>query len=96
MKFFKLENIISFFSRNKVGMLIFIVYVLFMFIMILCTSKNEKNDDQFTEIATGRYLKKIEFEGHTYIYLRNTWNSAGDNLLHDPNCQCQPIVNKKE
>ena len=31
---------------------------------------------------------KIEFEDHTYVYLVNSWNSAGNSFLHDPGCVC--------
>lgn len=41
-----------------------------------------------SKISDGRYIQKIELEGHTYIYLRNNWNCAGDNLIHDPGCKC--------
>ncbi len=44
------------------------------------------------KLFNGRYLYKIFYEGHSYIFLRNTWSSSGDNLLHDPGCKC----NKKE
>lgn len=36
----------------------------------------------------GRTVLKIRIEDHTYIYINNTWNSAGDNFVHDPGCQC--------
>ncbi len=41
-----------------------------------------------TLIAPGRYIKSTDFNNHSYIHLRNSWNSAGDQLLHDHNCQC--------
>lgn len=44
------------------------------------------------KLINGRYLYKIFYEGHSYIFLRNTWSSAGDNIIHDPGCKC----NKKE
>lgn len=39
-------------------------------------------------IAPGRFFEKVEFENHSYVYLRNKWNAGGDQLLHDPDCQC--------
>lgn len=32
-------------------------------------------------------LHKIEFENHSYILMRNLWSSAGDCILHDPDCK---------
>ena len=40
------------------------------------------------KIASNRYLRKIEFEGHTYIHLKNDWVASADNILHDPDCKC--------
>lgn len=40
------------------------------------------------KVDSRRYLKKIEVDGHTYIHLKNIWNSSGDNFLHDPGCKC--------
>ncbi len=34
------------------------------------------------------YIEKIAFDDHTYIHIKNTYNSAGDFLLHDPSCKC--------
>jgi len=34
-----------------------------------------------------RMLHKIEFENHSYILMRNLWSSAGDCILHDPDCK---------
>lgn len=38
-------------------------------------------------------IRKLHYDGHTYIYLINKWNYAGNQLLHDPGCEC---LNKKE
>lgn len=46
------------------------------------------------KIASKRYLRKIEFEGHMYIHLCNDWNGSSDNLIHDPDCVC--MKNKKD
>jgi hypothetical protein len=42
-----------------------------------------------SKICEGRYLYKIIYENHSYIYLRNTWSSSGDRLIHDPGCKCK-------
>lgn len=44
------------------------------------------------KIAEGRYIRKFEFEGHTYIHLKNGWPGSSDNLLHDPDCKCKSII----
>lgn len=51
--------------------------------------------------SSGRTLEIIEFQGHTYVYLHNTWNSAGDAFCHDPDCPCiknavQKILDKEK
>ena len=57
-------------------------------------SKLENSNSKYEiQIAPGRYLKNIDFKNHSYIHLRNRWNSAGDQLLHDPECKCH---NNKE
>ncbi len=33
-------------------------------------------------------IRKIEFEGHSYIHLKNGYPGCSDNLLHDPDCKC--------
>jgi len=67
------------------GMFLFGVMVFF----VACKSEDSEYDKvDFKKIAPCRYLYKIEFEDHSYIFLRNTWNSAGDNILHDPDCKC--------
>lgn len=38
-------------------------------------------------VTLGIDVFKIEFENHTYIYFRNTWNSAGSAWFHDPECE---------
>lgn len=38
--------------------------------------------------VSGITLQKIIFDGHSYIYLVNSWNSAGNQFLHDPGCKC--------
>jgi hypothetical protein len=53
------------------------------------TSEEKEKDIYGLEIASHRYIKKVTFENHTYIYLRSTWSSAGDKLLHDPECECR-------
>ena len=37
-------------------------------------------------------FRKVEFEGHTYIY----WNSTSGGLEHDPNCHCFKEAKKEE
>ena len=49
---------------------------------------NLEKHSQETIISSGRYLRIIEFNGHSYVFLRNSWNSAGDQLFHDPSCKC--------
>gem|GEM_PF-4520221 len=41
------------------------------------------------KMPNGRYLYKLTYEGHSYVFLRNSWSAAGDKLLHDPDCQCK-------
>lgn len=41
-----------------------------------------------TLIGSGRYIKSIDYNNHSYIYLRNSWNSAGDQFIHNPDCEC--------
>ncbi len=49
-----------------------------MLFFVSCKSEEKQyNQVDFKEIAPSRYLYKIEFENHTYIYLRNTWSSTG-------------------
>ena len=60
-----------------------------MVFFVSCKIEEKEYDKvNFKEVAPCRYLYKIEYEDHTYIYLRNTWNSAGDKFLHDPSCKC--------
>lgn len=73
-------------SNFLFGMFLFGVMVLF----VACKSESQKDfDTNCKEITSFRYLYKVEFENHTYIFLRNTMNSAGDKLLHDPSCKCK-------
>lgn len=70
----------------------------------MCWSVSKKNTEatnveeivkktlKVEELPSSNSLHKIEFEGHTYIYLINKWNYAGNSFLHDPGCVCQ---NKK-
>lgn len=69
----------------------FIPIIICMIILsvIGCTSQEKEYDKvNFKEVAPSRYLYKVEYDDHTYIYLRNTCNSAGDKFLHDPSCKC--------
>lgn len=45
----------------------------------------------YTQMKIGekRNICKIEFEGHTYILLKNGWPGCSDNLIHDPDCKCK-------
>jgi len=56
--------------------------------VISCQAEEAKLVDEYHSLGNGRYLTKIEFEGHSYVYLKNTWNAAGDSFLHDPGCKC--------
>lgn len=63
-----------------------LVFICFTF----WTKVNAVEDSEgYTKIESCRYLKVLEYKGHTYIYLRNTWSGAGDQLLHDPGCKCK-------
>ena len=55
---------------------------------------NFKDSEYTIQIDSGRYLKKLDFQNHSYIHLKNTWNSAGDQFLHDPDCECH--INKEK
>ena len=68
----------------------FFIIPLVVVICLIAVSCNKQDEDKidYLEIAPSRYLYKINFEGHSYIFLRNTWNSSGDKLLHDPDCEC--------
>lgn len=46
------------------------------------------------QITQNRTLRKIEFEGHTYIHLKNNYPGCSDNLLHDPGCKCLSLIKK--
>ncbi len=35
-----------------------------------------------------RTMEIVEFRGHTYVYYRHHWNSAGSSFFHDPDCPC--------
>jgi len=60
-----------------------------MIFFVACTSEEkESNKIEYKEIASGRYIQKVEFKDHTYIYMRNYYSAAGDKLLHDPSCKC--------
>ncbi len=48
--------------------------------------RREKHDE--IKVLPCRYVSKINFDGHSYIFLRNSWSCSGDELLHDPSCQC--------
>ena len=61
--------------------------------MKVSNKENDQKTQYGTYIATNRYLNVIEFEGHSYIFLRNTLSCSGDRLLHDPNCKC---INKEK
>lgn len=41
------------------------------------------------QISEKRHIRKIEFEGHTYIHLKNNYPGCSDNLIHDIDCKCQ-------
>jgi hypothetical protein len=63
----------------------FLGFMLFIGIIIACVGCTDREGKK---IDDGRYVKKIEFEGHTYIHLRNYWSSSGDKFIHDPGCKC--------
>jgi hypothetical protein len=63
-------------------------FVVASFLIFVCCNEKDKSEIKYGEIASGRYLTKIYFEDHSYIYLTNSWNSSGDKLLHDPGCFC--------
>ena len=65
----------------------FIAFSLLMLIVVL-SSYNHSAIGYTTKVDASRCMKKIEFDGHSYIFLQNTWSCAGDQLLHDPDCQC--------
>lgn len=50
-------------------------------------TKSSLNNEM--KMPNGRYLYKLTYEGHSYVFLRNSWSAAGDKLLHDPDCQCK-------
>ncbi len=63
-------------------------------LLVYYDTQNDKTNKEF-QIGSCRYLTKIKFENHTYVYLRNTWSGSGDRLLHDPDCECFKIGREK-
>lgn len=77
------------------------IYVFLLFVSLPLSSAETEDKPKVLSthriaVASGRYLSVFEFEGHTYLYLSNSWNSSGDNFLHDPNCVCQKGEKKHE
>lgn len=71
------------------SILLFCISMFCIFMSIFFTTRTEKDPNASREeLKKGVYLEKICFDGHTYIFLVNGWNYAGNEFLHDPSCEC--------
>lgn len=69
----------------------YIIYPIFIIICVFLIAIYDSNKTKLieaNEIPSGRYIYKVEYEGHSYIILKNNWSPSGDNFIHSPNCQC--------
>ena len=69
---------------------------------VIVKVEKSKNEEDYKikilakeEIGSSRYLVKLSFDGHSYIYLKNTWSCSGDRIMHDPGCECLKIGKEK-
>lgn len=59
-----------------------------LFLIGLCIYLNYVSLGNKKEVYKERYVEKITHENHTYLLFHNNWSKSGDNILHDPNCEC--------
>ncbi len=80
-----------------------IMPLIIVFIILFAAYSTDKDSREYYKNSNiklenpGRWfdVEKINFDNHSYIIFKNKWNSSGDAILHDPDCECMKI-NKAE
>jgi hypothetical protein len=67
-----------------------IIFGLFITSFFIGKKQNVSDEQEIikTVLPSSQKIYKLEFEGHTYVYLVNSFNHGGNAFLHDPGCMC--------
>lgn len=70
----------------------FIPLYILLGIYFYLTHKEDEKKIKFsgqTSLEFYRQIRRLEFDGHTYIFFSREGSSWADNYLHDPDCKCK-------